>query len=107
MAKCRDCKQEMLGSESCDQTHLVLVPRPPGATLLALASATAVCPHGPIIIKRNTAYYDINTHCHDCGIANGDGHVHHFGCDIERCPNCGGQLISCGCKVTLVCKTPD
>ena len=33
--------------------------------------------------------------CGDCKIA--DGGIHHPGCDMERCPACGGQLISCGC----------
>lgn len=33
--------------------------------------------------------------CHDCGIARGGNH--HPGCDMEKCPRCGGQLISCGC----------
>lgn len=33
--------------------------------------------------------------CHDCGIK--EGNIHHFGCDMEGCPFCGGQLISCGC----------
>lgn len=33
--------------------------------------------------------------CHDCGIVRGG--VHHPGCDMERCPRCGGQLIGCGC----------
>lgn len=33
--------------------------------------------------------------CHDCG-AN-EGELHQFGCDMERCPFCGGQLISCEC----------
>lgn len=33
--------------------------------------------------------------CHDCGCV--EGAIHTFGCDCERCPFCGGQLIMCGC----------
>lgn len=33
--------------------------------------------------------------CHDCGAK--EGQLHHLGCDMERCPKCGHQLISCGC----------
>ena len=33
--------------------------------------------------------------CHDCGAAKGQFHA--FGCDVERCPVCGGQLIFCEC----------
>ena len=33
--------------------------------------------------------------CHDCGCC--EGEIHEFGCDMERCPFCGWQLISCQC----------
>ncbi len=33
--------------------------------------------------------------CHDCGVEPGQVHVH--GCDVERCPVCGYQLIGCAC----------
>ena len=36
-----------------------------------------------------------NGRCADCNVAVGG--FHHPGCDQEKCPQCGGQLISCGC----------
>lgn len=33
--------------------------------------------------------------CNDCDAAPGDHHV--AGCDVERCPRCGFQQISCDC----------
>ena len=34
--------------------------------------------------------------CHDCGALM--GHYHHWGCDCERGPACGLQLIGCDCE---------
>jgi hypothetical protein len=33
--------------------------------------------------------------CHDCAAIKGELHGLH--CDCERCPACGGQMISCAC----------
>ena len=34
--------------------------------------------------------------CHDCYVE--EGELHDYGCDMERCPFCGGQLLSCPCR---------
>lgn len=33
--------------------------------------------------------------CHDCAAIEGELHVP--GCDVEECPRCHGQFLSCGC----------
>ena len=35
--------------------------------------------------------------CHDCAVLPGEFHVP--GCDMERCPVCRDQAISCGCDI--------
>jgi len=48
------------------------------------------------ILQALTDHFDEgNGRCHDCNIKHGG--FHHLNCDVERCPKCGGQLISCGC----------
>lgn len=79
MRECTDCKQEMTTAESCDLKFRCII-------------------IDGKILPRNTLFFDFNLRCHDCGILNRVGNLHHFGCDIEGCPKCGGQLISCTCK---------
>lgn len=43
------------------------------------------------------------TRCGDCGAAMGA--FHHWGCDLERCPVCGRQLLSCDCPDVYI-ETP-
>ncbi len=39
--------------------------------------------------------YAESSPCHDCRVSAGQLHV--MGCDVEECPACGMQLITCSC----------
>lgn len=47
------------------------------------------------LIYKRVPYKHEGYFCHDCNVASGQ--YHHLGCDMERCPICGRQLITCGC----------
>jgi hypothetical protein len=36
-----------------------------------------------------------NQTCHDCRVVNGEFHV--IGCDVEECPSCHEQILTCDC----------
>lgn len=77
MAVCHCCKQEMLNHVAC-------------------TAATVEYPDGQTLPSMPHANTDGSAdRCHDCGTPAGG--FHHPGCDDERCPRCGGQLIGCGC----------
>jgi len=50
-------------------------------------------------IKANPPKVDRHV-CHDCMVS--EGEFHNYGCDMERCPFCGHQLISCSCCYDLL-----
>jgi hypothetical protein len=72
VAVCMCCGREMLTADSC------------------LRDEDAI-PYG----RESYFNSELPTRCHDCGVAVGG--VHHPGCDMEACPACHGQLISCSC----------
>jgi len=79
MVKCEMCIIEMTGTEniSCTKKWVKI---------------------NGVYYHRNIFCFDKNDRCHDCGIINEIGNVHHYGCDMEVCPCCGGQLYCCDCK---------
>ena len=61
---------------------------------------TEVC-IGGIWMKRVPIQSSGST-CHDCATVKKPGNFHHIGCDMERCPACGGQFAFCDCDITHV-----
>lgn len=80
MALCTWCETEMTTSRSCtvDALHRS------GRRIVLPPFGTE--PDVPAGVRR----------CGDCGVARGG--LHHPGCDLQQCPACGGQLLSCDCR---------
>jgi hypothetical protein len=77
MAICNWCKNDMNDVDTCQEN--MQVEYPDGSKL-----------------PSSTEHFDEESgRCHDCAIKHGG--FHHPGCDVERCPKCLGQLITCGC----------
>lgn len=81
MAKCKYCKQEMTVAGGCVRVPVISNGKE----------------YEPIRVGNEGHYLEYADiyRCGDCGARMGE--YHHPGCCMEKCPVCGGQLISCGC----------
>lgn len=85
MGKCSYCNNDMLTSDGC----IPLKIQYKGHTY----NRIKVGDDGDFYEQ---FYSDKELRCGDCGAKLGN--YHHPGCDCERCPVCGLQLISCDCS---------
>jgi hypothetical protein len=89
MAKCGWCRQEMLEADECKENYIVEYPNY-GGTLSSIRYGDETR-YGDDFAKD----YKSDKRCHDCNVLLNN--YHHPGCDMEECPKCCRQLISCGC----------
>ena len=82
-ARCELCEQDMLESKGCTVADIHI-----GGQVYKRVHVG-----GPGDFLEGASE---DARCGDCGAQL--GHYHHWGCDCERCPACGWQLISCNCE---------
>lgn len=79
MAVCDYCTQEMMTADTCTDAPIVI----------------DGVPYQPVPYGREIGWGRAQQRCGDCLVL--PGRVHHHGCDVEECPACGQQSITCDC----------
>jgi hypothetical protein len=84
MAVCKHCNQEMHEASGCILDMVITVDGPLEPVKYGSESDPGFA-----------ALSADGRRCGDCAAL--PGNYHHVGCDLEECPRCQGQLISCDC----------
>jgi hypothetical protein len=79
-AVCEDCNQNMMLADSCT---VPILEDDHGQEYNRIPYGHEADGYG----------FPLPDRCHDCGVAKGG--LHHMGCDMEICPHCGRQLLTC------------